>query len=98
MEYPITNDAAGTVSDGGESFFHNVPPAPDVPVYAVMAAYKDDPNPNKLNLGMGVYRTEDYWKILVQPQQEPSYFSKQAVIILLVLIQLASSGIRSGSW
>ncbi|GLT25435.1 hypothetical protein SLA2020_005640 [Shorea laevis] len=59
MDSPIANEAAGIVSDGGESLFHNVPLAPDVPVYAVMAAYKKDPSPNKLNLGIGVYRTED---------------------------------------
>ncbi|KAJ6406362.1 hypothetical protein OIU84_009978 [Salix udensis] len=43
----------------GDSVFENVVRAPDVPVYAVMVAYSKDPSPVKLNLGIGVYRTED---------------------------------------
>ncbi|KAJ4708037.1 Aspartate aminotransferase [Melia azedarach] len=43
----------------GDSAFENVPRAPDVPIYAVMVAYKEDTSPVKLNLGMGVYRSEE---------------------------------------
>ncbi|KAF7851272.1 hypothetical protein BT93_L4232 [Corymbia citriodora subsp. variegata] len=42
-----------------ESAFAHVPRAPEIPVYAVMIACSKDPSPVKLNLGMGVYRTED---------------------------------------
>lgn len=42
-----------------ESAFARVPRAPEIPIYAVMIACSKDPSPVKLNLGMGVYRTED---------------------------------------
>ncbi|KAK0570651.1 hypothetical protein LWI29_004437 [Acer saccharum] len=43
----------------GDSVFEYVTRAPDIPVYAVMVAYREDPSPFKLNLGIGVYRTEE---------------------------------------
>ncbi|KAF4394898.1 hypothetical protein G4B88_002775 [Cannabis sativa] len=43
----------------GESAFEHIPLVPETPTYAVMAAYSKDTNPLKLNLGSGVYRTED---------------------------------------
>ncbi|KDP34207.1 hypothetical protein JCGZ_07778 [Jatropha curcas] len=43
----------------GDSAFSKIPRAADIPVYAVMAAFSKDPSPVKLNLGVGVYRTED---------------------------------------
>ncbi|XP_060673127.1 aspartate aminotransferase, cytoplasmic-like [Ziziphus jujuba] len=46
-------------SRDGESVFAHLPLVPDPPVFAVMAAYGKDPSPLKLNLGIGVYRSED---------------------------------------
>ncbi|XP_062098789.1 aspartate aminotransferase, cytoplasmic-like isoform X2 [Humulus lupulus] len=46
-------------SQDGESAFSDVPFAPEPLVYAVMAAFREDPSPLKLNLGIGVYRTEE---------------------------------------
>ncbi|XP_060962694.1 aspartate aminotransferase, cytoplasmic isoform X3 [Cannabis sativa] len=46
-------------SQNGESAFSDVPLAPEPLVYAVMAACRQDPSPLKLNLGIGVYRTEE---------------------------------------
>ncbi|XP_065848344.1 aspartate aminotransferase, cytoplasmic-like [Euphorbia lathyris] len=42
-----------------DSAFKNVDRAPDIPVYAIMVAYSEDPSPVKLNLGIGVYRQDD---------------------------------------
>ncbi|OMO91032.1 Aspartate/other aminotransferase [Corchorus olitorius] len=58
MEHLKPDEATRTEADG-ESMFFNVPLAPDIPIYATTAAYKKDPNPNKLHLGVGVYRTEE---------------------------------------
>ncbi|XP_034222553.1 aspartate aminotransferase 3, chloroplastic-like isoform X2 [Prunus dulcis] len=44
--------------DGGSVFAH-IPKVPEVPLYALQVAYGKDPSPLKLNLGFGVYRTED---------------------------------------
>lgn len=44
--------------NGGSAFSH-LPLVPDPPIYAVMAAFSKDSSPLKLNLGVGVYRTED---------------------------------------
>ncbi|XP_044463923.1 aspartate aminotransferase, cytoplasmic-like [Mangifera indica] len=52
-------DSKTSNESDGDSVFKNVVGAPDIPVYAVMVAYREDPSPVKLNLGMGVYRTED---------------------------------------
>ncbi|GMN39930.1 hypothetical protein TIFTF001_009168 [Ficus carica] len=43
--------------NGGSAFSH-LPLVPDPPIYAVMAAFSKDSSPLKLNLGVGVYRTE----------------------------------------
>ncbi|KAK8523379.1 hypothetical protein V6N13_113320 [Hibiscus sabdariffa] len=47
-----------THSHGG-SLFQELAPAPDPPVYATTVAYNKDPSPDKLHLGIGVYRTEE---------------------------------------
>ncbi|PKI60668.1 hypothetical protein CRG98_018915 [Punica granatum] len=47
------------VNPSSDSVFSHVPRAPEIPIYAVMTACSKDPSPLKLNLGMGVYRTED---------------------------------------
>ncbi|XP_022754576.1 aspartate aminotransferase, cytoplasmic-like isoform X4 [Durio zibethinus] len=58
MEYLKPREATRNDADG-DSLFHNVPRAPDIPVYATTVAYNKDPSPNKLHLGIGVYRTEE---------------------------------------
>ncbi|KAF3446439.1 hypothetical protein FNV43_RR11618 [Rhamnella rubrinervis] len=46
-------------SKDGSSVFEHLPLVPDPLVYAAMAAFSKDPSPLKLNLGVGVYRSED---------------------------------------
>ncbi|KAJ7965978.1 Aspartate aminotransferase [Quillaja saponaria] len=46
-------------SKDADSKFAHLPRVPEAPIFAVMSAYKNDPSPVKLNLGMGVYRTEE---------------------------------------
>ncbi|CAN8064849.1 unnamed protein product [Agarophyton chilense] len=41
------------------SIFDQVPQAPPDPILAVSAAYRADPSPKKINLGVGAYRTDD---------------------------------------
>jgi aspartate/tyrosine/aromatic aminotransferase len=43
----------------GMSFFESVKQAPEDSILGVAAAYKADPNPDKLDLGVGAYRTEE---------------------------------------
>lgn len=38
--------------------FENLPLLPDDPILGLMVAYREDPNPNKIDLGVGVYKTE----------------------------------------
>lgn len=40
------------------SFFDEITLAPDDPILGLTAAYDADPRPNKVNLGVGAYRTE----------------------------------------
>ncbi|KAA3458002.1 aspartate aminotransferase, cytoplasmic [Gossypium australe] len=47
------------IQSNGDSLFQDITLAPDIPVYATTAAYNKDPCPNKLHLGVGVYRTEE---------------------------------------
>lgn len=42
-----------------DSVFANIVRAPEDPILGVTVAYNKDPNPNKLNLGVGAYRTEE---------------------------------------
>src|SRR5919106_2055695 len=46
------------------SFFASVEVAPHDPILGVTEAYHADPNPNKVNLGVGVY-TDDEGKVPV---------------------------------
>ncbi|MCW9045401.1 MAG: aspartate/tyrosine/aromatic aminotransferase [Alphaproteobacteria bacterium] len=39
--------------------FENLKPLPDDPILGLMVAYNADPNPNKIDLGVGVYKDED---------------------------------------
>lgn len=41
------------------SFFEKVPLAPVDPILGLPAAFQKDPRPHKVNLGVGVYKTED---------------------------------------
>ncbi|KAL6215592.1 hypothetical protein ACLB2K_015021 [Fragaria x ananassa] len=43
----------------GDSVFAHIPHVHEVPIFAMMVAFSKDPSPLKLNLGIGVYRTED---------------------------------------
>lgn len=40
------------------SAFAYLPTAPSDPIFGLMAAFKEDPRPNKVNLGIGIYMTE----------------------------------------
>jgi len=40
------------------SFFAYLPIVPADPIFGLMAAFKEDPRPNKVNLGIGIYMTE----------------------------------------
>ncbi len=39
--------------------FETLPPLPADPILSLMAAFRKDPNPNKVDLGVGVYRDDD---------------------------------------
>ena len=41
------------------SFWHQIALAPRDPIISINQLYKEDPNPNKLNLSIGTYRTEE---------------------------------------
>ncbi len=41
------------------SFFGHITQAPPDPILGVTLAYRADPNPNKVDLGVGAYRTEE---------------------------------------
>lgn len=41
------------------SFFEHVPLAPSDPIFGLTAAYQSDLRPTKVNLGVGLYKTED---------------------------------------
>ncbi|PIC55332.1 hypothetical protein B9Z55_000651 [Caenorhabditis nigoni] len=43
---------------GPLKWFKNVPAAPADPILGVTEAFKKDPNPNKINLGVGAYRDD----------------------------------------
>lgn len=47
------------------NFFENVPKAPPDPIFGVRIAFDKDPRPNKINLGIGVYRTDDLKPLLL---------------------------------
>ncbi|XP_015885202.3 aspartate aminotransferase, cytoplasmic [Ziziphus jujuba] len=48
-----------TSASNGDSVFAHVVRAPEDPILGVTVAYNKDPSPNKLNLGVGAYRTEE---------------------------------------
>ena len=41
------------------SIFANVEQAPDDPILGITVAFKNDTNPDKINLGVGAYRTSE---------------------------------------
>ncbi|KAL1557358.1 Aspartate aminotransferase 3, chloroplastic [Salvia divinorum] len=51
--------AAAPTSAAQISVFDHVVRAPEDPILGVTVAYNKDPSPNKLNLGVGAYRTEE---------------------------------------
>ena len=48
------------------SFFQRVPLAPPDPILGLTAAFQSDPRKDKVNLGVGLYKSEDlttrFWK------------------------------------
>lgn len=62
---PKKNDAGGigNASSGNEmdsgSVFARVDTAPQDPVFAITNAFKADPNPKKVNMGVGAYRNDE---------------------------------------
>ena len=48
-----------TRAAAGPSFLSGVERAPADPILGVSVAFRESTNPNKLNLGVGAYRTED---------------------------------------
>ena len=48
-----------TRAAAGPSFLSGVEQAPADPILGVSVAFRESTNPNKLNLGVGAYRTED---------------------------------------
>ncbi|KAA8525291.1 hypothetical protein F0562_007146 [Nyssa sinensis] len=51
--------ASATSAIGDNSVFGHVVRAPEDPILGVTVAYKKDPSPIKLNLGVGAYRTDE---------------------------------------
>lgn len=41
------------------SYFQDVPVLPDDPIFSLPLLFADDPSPNKVNLGIGVYQNEE---------------------------------------
>eukprot|EP00899_Mesostigma_viride_P018900 jgi/Mesvir1/27010/Mv20717-RA.1 len=48
------------------SAFQNIPLAPDDPILGVTVAFNNDPDPTKVNLGVGAYRTNDGKPLVLQ--------------------------------
>jgi aspartate/tyrosine/aromatic aminotransferase len=53
----VTRTRAASSSSG--SFLKDVTQAPPDPILGVSVAFRECTNPDKLNLGVGAYRTED---------------------------------------
>lgn len=52
----ITNECGSKMSS---NYIANVPTAPEDPILGINVAYNADPSTDKLNLGVGAYRTEE---------------------------------------
>jgi len=50
---------SGRMNDSGHSYFQEVKVAPPDPILGVTIAYNADSDPDKLDLGVGAYRTEE---------------------------------------
>lgn len=46
-------------------FFESVPQLPEDPIFGLIKAFAADPNPNKVNLGIGSYKTADNQSLLL---------------------------------
>ena len=73
-------------------FFDRIEAAPADPILGLTDAYKKDPNPNKVNLGVGVYQNnegktvilesvKDAEKILLETEETKSYLPITRVTI-----------------
>lgn len=54
-------------------WFRNVPAAPADPILGVTEAFKKDPNPNKINLGVGAYRDDDVSDKMIRIKYEADH-------------------------
>jgi aspartate aminotransferase, cytoplasmic len=55
----IMSHIAPSDTAGSSSLFDHVSQAPDDPILGLDIAFKNDQHPDKLNLGVGAYRTSD---------------------------------------
>ncbi|TVU35034.1 hypothetical protein EJB05_16900 [Eragrostis curvula] len=54
-----TLESSPTMASQVASVFAGIAQAPEDPILGVTVAFNKDPNPNKVNLGVGAYRTEE---------------------------------------
>lgn len=48
-----------TLTSSGQSNYSHITMAPPDPILGVTTAFKNDKDPNKMNLGVGAYRTDE---------------------------------------
>lgn len=68
-EYVDDDCASGLrmqLTSGGGSVFSGVQQAPEDPILGVTVAFQKDPSPQKVNLGVGAYRTEEGKPLVLQ--------------------------------
>eukprot|EP01118_Nematostelium_gracile_P015864 TRINITY_DN643_c0_g1_i1.p1 TRINITY_DN643_c0_g1~~TRINITY_DN643_c0_g1_i1.p1 ORF type:complete len:406 (-),score=118.73 TRINITY_DN643_c0_g1_i1:44-1261(-) len=56
------------------SFFANTPTAPPDAIFGLTTAFNKDPSPNKLNLGVGAFRTEEGKPLVLNSVQKADEF------------------------
>jgi aspartate/tyrosine/aromatic aminotransferase len=57
------------------SLFSNVPEAPADPILGLNLQFQADPSPNKINLGVGAYRTEEGKPLVLNSVKKVSYYT-----------------------
>jgi len=62
------------------SYIANVPLAPEDPILGINVAYKADPTPDKLNLGVGAYRTEEGQPLVLQVVRKVRHLANRPII------------------
>ena len=64
-------------------FFDRIEAAPADPILGLTDAYKKDPNPNKVNLGVGVYQNNEGKTVILESvKDEPDALRKISEIII----------------